>query len=115
MFFFFFFQAEDGIRDHCVTGVQTCALPICAELTAVDDAVVTRGPDVTIEAGGDGAMPHDPRPRDALVLRLAQERRHPRRMIDMAMRVDDRVEPGRRELAHQLERRVAIEERAAAS
>src|SRR5437588_2970118 len=26
--FSFFFQAEDGIRDHCVTGVQTCALPI---------------------------------------------------------------------------------------
>src|SRR5215204_2803726 len=25
---FFFFQAEDGIRDHCVTGVQTCALQI---------------------------------------------------------------------------------------
>src|SRR5260221_8588313 len=25
---FFFFQAEDGIRDHCVTGVQTSALPI---------------------------------------------------------------------------------------
>src|SRR5438034_8170171 len=25
---YFFFQAEDGIRDHCVTGVQTCALPI---------------------------------------------------------------------------------------
>src|SRR5437588_7157856 len=24
----FFFQAEDGIRDHCVTGVQTCALSI---------------------------------------------------------------------------------------
>src|SRR5438034_7330762 len=37
-FFFFFFQAEDGIRDHCVTGVQTCALPI---LTARDvDEVV---------------------------------------------------------------------------
>src|SRR2546430_15873940 len=28
--FFFFFQAEDGIRDLTVTGVQTCALPICA-------------------------------------------------------------------------------------
>src|SRR5699024_425923 len=27
-FFFFFFQAEDGIRDRNVTGVQTCALPI---------------------------------------------------------------------------------------
>src|SRR4030043_662732 len=26
--FFFFFQAEDGIRDVAVTGVQTCALPI---------------------------------------------------------------------------------------
>src|SRR5262249_57861336 len=25
----FFFQAEDGIRDWSVTGVQTCALPIC--------------------------------------------------------------------------------------
>src|SRR6266403_5536278 len=28
MLFFFFFQAEDGIRDLYVTGVQTCALPI---------------------------------------------------------------------------------------
>src|SRR2546425_6504860 len=37
---FFFFQAEDGIRDKLVTGVQTCALPIssrterCAQRTA---------------------------------------------------------------------------------
>src|SRR6266511_2088259 len=28
-YIFFFFQAEDGIRDFHVTGVQTCALPIC--------------------------------------------------------------------------------------
>src|SRR3712207_7102210 len=28
LWFFFFFQAEDGIRDIGVTGVQTCALPI---------------------------------------------------------------------------------------
>src|SRR2546425_5022034 len=28
IYFFFFFQAEDGIRDKLVTGVQTCALPI---------------------------------------------------------------------------------------
>src|SRR2546422_6234991 len=28
---FFFFQAEDGIRDVAVTGVQTCALPISLE------------------------------------------------------------------------------------
>src|ERR1039457_4743650 len=31
MLFFFFFQAEDGIRDYKVTGVQTCALPIYCE------------------------------------------------------------------------------------
>ena len=30
VYVFFFFQAEDGIRDWSVTGVQTCALPICA-------------------------------------------------------------------------------------
>src|SRR5256885_6959403 len=30
-YIFFFFQAEDGIRDYKVTGVQTCALPISAE------------------------------------------------------------------------------------
>src|SRR4051794_24999348 len=32
--FFFFFQAEDGIRDGRVTGVQTCALPIYADAEA---------------------------------------------------------------------------------
>src|SRR5437879_1367560 len=31
--FVFFFQAEDGIRDTSVTGVQTCALPILASST----------------------------------------------------------------------------------
>src|SRR5207237_2676880 len=31
--FFFFFQAEDGIRDSSVTGVQTCALPIYAPMS----------------------------------------------------------------------------------
>src|SRR2546430_15521176 len=34
--FFFFFQAEDGIRDLTVTGVQTCALPISGEPGADD-------------------------------------------------------------------------------
>ena len=32
LLFFFFFQAEDGIRDIGVTGVQTCALPISWDL-----------------------------------------------------------------------------------
>src|SRR6266436_9101612 len=35
MGFFFFFQAEDGIRDVAVTGVQTCALPISAAALAL--------------------------------------------------------------------------------
>src|SRR5689334_23887400 len=33
--FFFFFQAEDGIRDGTVTGVQTCALPISVVITGL--------------------------------------------------------------------------------
>src|SRR5215467_1059208 len=33
---FFFFQAEDGIRDYKVTGVQTCALPISERQRALD-------------------------------------------------------------------------------
>src|SRR5438034_9334718 len=32
MYYIIFFLAEDGIRDHCVTGVQTCALPISRRL-----------------------------------------------------------------------------------
>src|SRR5215211_8877624 len=53
---FFFFQAEDGIRDHCVTGVQTCALPIFdlseAQLLAQDEGheqVEWPGEDVEVE------------------------------------------------------------------
>src|SRR5437868_8071022 len=38
LFIFFFFQAEDGIRDRNVTGVQTCALPISA-VAAADDQI----------------------------------------------------------------------------
>src|SRR6266403_2706639 len=34
--FFFFFQAEDGIRDLYVTGVQTCALPIFRNQTSAN-------------------------------------------------------------------------------
>src|SRR5260370_6875464 len=42
----FFFQAEDGIRDSSVTGVQTCALPILGTVDSV-------GRDVTTIAVGD--------------------------------------------------------------
>src|SRR5687767_15478206 len=39
--FFFFFQAEDGIRDKLVTGVQTCALPICSGLPDHDQEIAS--------------------------------------------------------------------------
>src|SRR5437764_14197277 len=38
--FFFFFQAEDGIRDTSVTGVQTCALPISGVVVPARTGVV---------------------------------------------------------------------------
>src|SRR5438445_4136061 len=44
--FIFFFQAEDGIRDIGVTGVQTCALPISAGGSGVGGNLVA------VEAGG---------------------------------------------------------------
>src|SRR2546430_5798040 len=47
---FFFFQAEDGIRDWTVTGVQTCALPIC-HLTRKSATAFSRGGD-----SGPGAL-----------------------------------------------------------
>src|SRR5205807_7790794 len=44
-FCFFFFQAEDGIRDYKVTGVQTCALPILATIAAAPGGLPERGGD----------------------------------------------------------------------
>src|SRR6266403_3612632 len=53
---FFFFQAEDGIRDLYVTGVQTCALPISAENVKHEVSVIIGYPfktssDATAEIG----------------------------------------------------------------
>src|SRR3712207_7924197 len=73
MCFFFFFQAEDGIRDIGVTGVQTCALPIFvlpAPIRSATQPGVEAGhagandpaqpPDREAPAlGGDEAEPHD--------------------------------------------------------
>src|SRR2546430_8062531 len=42
MSLFFFFQAEDGIRDLTVTGVQTCALPISPVLEQIVEVVDER-------------------------------------------------------------------------
>src|SRR6266536_3831549 len=43
MIFFFFFQAEDGIRDPLVTGVQTCALPISPATPPMSERELEQG------------------------------------------------------------------------
>src|SRR5690606_40107420 len=54
-FFLFFFQAEDGIRDFHVTGVQTCALPISKRHLTELEAVLEAGPYGTaLSAGATG-------------------------------------------------------------
>src|SRR5215469_14219976 len=48
MFYFFFFQAEDGIRDLYVTGVQTCALPISSERAANETFLVADSEPISV-------------------------------------------------------------------
>src|SRR2546422_97778 len=54
LFFFFFFQAEDGIRDVAVTGVQTCALPISRR----SQRIVAVGGDGTVHDVANGVLRH---------------------------------------------------------
>src|SRR2546430_178642 len=70
LFLFFFFQAEDGIRDLTVTGVQTCALPICRP----GDRNLE--PEVRRSADRPGGEPRRPLPPAALA---AGGRARPRR------------------------------------
>src|SRR3989454_6602196 len=58
---FFFFQAEDGIRDYKVTGVQTCALPISSVIVPMYEKLPPEG----LAARGDAracrpTCPHRP-------------------------------------------------------
>src|SRR2546430_12588797 len=93
LIFFFFFQAEDGIRDLTVTGVQTCALPISyAHVLGLDVAVHDsvfvrireRGGDLAQHANGmvDGQLAV---PREANPQRLAVHERH--REVRQAVRL----------------------------
>src|SRR2546429_6868088 len=63
--YLFFFQAEDGIRDVAVTGVQTCALPICLKLLEESE---TR-----LRAAFDSLAGETLRTNSELFLRLARE------------------------------------------
>src|SRR5438552_11142572 len=76
MFFFFFFQAEDGIRDDLVTGVQTCALPIChvVELRLV--VGVAELPRQRRKRCDWGGLRHTPAVADDKVVALLEPRDH---------------------------------------
>src|SRR5699024_10268503 len=70
----FFFQAEDGIRDRNVTGVQTCALPIYSDTTTRRAPrarrAVTASPRVgeAITAWADTTSRHGPRPASSAAM-----------------------------------------------
>src|SRR6266542_1151592 len=92
--FCFFFQAEDGIRDATVTGVQTCALPISLSGRAVQ-AVAQQYPGLHEHVvGGDQRIaPSEQLPR-AAIARIARVRgRIPDRRVYEQAQVADRAEP----------------------
>src|SRR5258708_20864583 len=68
----FFFQAEDGIRDDLVTGVQTCALPISVRPSV--DRRPAAAQDVR-HRGTEKALPAPARQRRYLVVRADRARR----------------------------------------
>src|SRR5437773_8022321 len=79
-YLFFFFQAEDGIRDRDVTGVQTCALPISNAFLFVRASTVTlnffcaRREDFLLDPGRVGAFEEPRRPRDVFLPRATDKR-----------------------------------------
>src|SRR2546430_6937530 len=58
--FFFFFQAEDGIRDLTVTGVQTCALPIFSPRVTFEHGIWLTPGDIELIAEHGVSLAHNP-------------------------------------------------------
>src|SRR3712207_8399981 len=84
MIYFFFFQAEDGIRDIGVTGVQTCALPIFpssvgkivdAFETLIVEYLLSFRVGIHVLNGQSDLVDKRPSPRAALAASRSEERR----------------------------------------
>src|SRR5216683_6721247 len=76
MIFFFFFQAEDGIRDLIVTGVQTCALPISPATRRRSRWTFSRRQEVIVADGPSSEIVLvENRARLSVVIRLSAPRR----------------------------------------
>src|SRR2546430_8577585 len=74
----FFFLAEDGIRDLTVTGVQTCALPICRD-------AAEESPPGELHPANRAMFLHRPRRRRRLAVVRPGDRRVPCRAFSMKM------------------------------
>src|SRR5207237_5864541 len=95
---FFVFQAEDGIRDSSVTGVQTCALPICA-------VALRGGRDPEVVAAGVASVDGEPM-RDDAIMRIKSMTKAITSVAALRL-----VEAGRLGLDRSEERRVGKEGR----
>src|SRR3989449_2013584 len=94
LYIVFFFQAEDGIRDVAVTGVQTCALPISPERAAFDHC--DAGAEVRgFNGSGEprGATSHD-QEIELATGALAMVARHAPNLDGQFFRVVHRLPPG---------------------
>src|SRR2546427_3007768 len=84
--YFFFFQAEDGIRDLTVTGVQTCALPISTSIRSAEAVAATLTAErIDVEAADQSLERADPR---AASHALTPAARTPH--VDMVQRSEER-------------------------
>src|SRR5256885_10614660 len=108
MFSIFFFQAEDGIRDYKVTGVQTCALPISHRRWPCSSV---RVPAAMSRASGFWTRTMELAPHRAC---RSQKLIHAEYRIEIEMRVDrksvvkgKRVDLGGRRIIKKKKRRIA--------
>src|SRR5688500_20270869 len=89
---YFFFQAEDGIRDYKVTGVQTCALPISHYVVAA--LSVDRGQRRACGASREAPVPSGARSEERRVGKECRARRSPRgytKKVKEHDEVDERI------------------------